>query len=137
MTRRALGVALGLVVVGVLVVSLDDQDGVPSVQSYPSVQALGQDIRAHGIGCSRVYPVRGPRPLWADHDAANCEVGSAAVTLHAWKDVSPPPTYLEKSRHESWVVGPNWLVASTNRLAAVQVALAIGGDLVLQAIAHT
>jgi hypothetical protein len=28
------------------------------------------------------------------------------------------------------VVGPNWLVATTNRLAAVQVAMVIGGDLI-------
>jgi len=60
----------------------------------------------------------------------NCEVGSAAVTLHTWKGVSPP-TYLgEPSRHFPWVVGPNWLVATTNRLAAIQVAMVIGGDLI-------
>jgi hypothetical protein len=28
------------------------------------------------------------------------------------------------------VVGPNWLVATTNRLAAIQVAMVIGGDLI-------
>ena len=106
--------------------ALGDQDEM--ISSYSSVQALGRDINAHDIGCPRLYPIRGP--LFADHDALNCEVGSAAVTLHAWKDVFPP-TYLgEPSRHESWVVGPNWLVAATNRFAAVQVAMVIGGDLI-------
>ena len=127
MVRRVVGVAVGLLVIGALGLALGDRD--ETIPSYSSVQALGRDINARGIGCSRVYPVRGPG--WADHDAANCEVGSAAVTLRAWKDVSPPPMDLgEPSRHESWVIGPNWLVAATNRLAAIQVAMVIGGDLI-------
>jgi len=127
MTRRVVGVAILLVVIGVLGLVLGNRDEV--ISSYSSVQALGRDINAHGIGCSRLYPIRGP--LFSDHDAANCEVGSAAVTLHAWKDVSPPPIDLgERSRHGSWVVGPNWLVAATNLFAAVQVAMVIGGDLI-------
>ena len=140
MVRRVVGVAVGLVVIGALGLALGD--GNETVASYPSTQALAQDIHAHGIGCSRLYPIRapgwaGPVPSWADrvpgwanHNAVNCEVGSAAVTLHTWKGVSSP-TYLgEPSRHFPWVVGPNWLVATTNRLTAVQVAKAIGGNLI-------
>jgi hypothetical protein len=126
MVRRVVGVAAGLVVIGALGLALGDRD--EKVPSYPSTEALGGDISAHGIGCARVYPIRGP--LFADHDAVNCEVGSAMVTLHVW-GVSPPPIDLgEASRHTPWVVGPNWLVATTNRLAAIQVAMVIGGDLI-------
>jgi hypothetical protein len=127
MGRRVVGVTILLVVIGMLGIALGGRD--ETISSYSSVRALGRDIDAHGIGCSRVYPVCVPG--WADHDAANCEIGSAAVTLHVWEKVSPPPIILgEASRHVSWVVGPNWLVATTNRLAAVQVAMVIGGNLI-------
>ena len=125
MVRRVVGVAVGLVVIGALGLALGDGD--ETVASYPSTQALARDINAHGIGCSRVYPSR--LPIWADHDAAACQVGSATVTLHVWKGVSPPIDLGEASRHTPWVVGPNWLVATTNRVAAVQVAMVTGGDL--------
>jgi hypothetical protein len=130
MGRRVVGVAIALGVIGVLGLAYGDRDEM--ISSYSSVQALGRNINAHGIGCSRVYPTRGRG--WADHDAANCEVGSAAVTLHEWKGVFPPTYLREPSRHESWVVGPNWLVAATNRFAAVQVAMVIGGDLMPEEI---
>jgi hypothetical protein len=105
-------VAVSLGVIGALGFALGDRD--EKVPSYPSTQALGRDINAHGIGCARVYPIR--TLILADHDAANCEVGSATVTLNVW-GVSPPPIDLrEASRHAPWVVGPNWLVATTNRL---------------------
>jgi hypothetical protein len=125
MVRRAVGVAVALVVVGGLGLALGDPD--KTIASYPSTQALARDISAHGIGCSRVYPSR--LRVWADHDAAACQVGSATVTLHVWKGVSAMTGLGEASRHVSWVVGPNWLVATTNRLAAVQVAMVTGGDL--------
>jgi hypothetical protein len=126
MVRRVVGVAVGLVVIGALGLALGDRD--ETISSYSSVQALGRDINAHGIGCSRVYPSR--LQIWADHDAAGCQVGSATVTLHVWKGVSPPIDLGEASRHTPWVVGPNWLVATTNRVAAVQVAMVTGGDLI-------
>ena len=125
MGRRVVGVAIALVVVGALGLALSDQD--QSLTSYSSVRALGRDINAHGIGCSRVYPVR--TLGWADHDAGTCQVGPVSVTLHTWNSVSPLKRLGEPSRHVSWVVGPNWLVATTNRQAAVQVAMVIGGDL--------
>jgi hypothetical protein len=125
MVRRVVGVAVGLVVVGGLGLALGDMD--ETVPSYSSTQALGRDINAHGIGCSRIYPSR--LGTWADHDAAGCQVGSASLTLHVWKGVSAMTGLGKASRHVSWVVGPNWLVATTNRLAAVQVAIVIGGDL--------
>jgi hypothetical protein len=126
MVRRIVGVAVGLGVIGALGFGLGDRG--EKVPSYPSTQALGRDISAHGIGCARVYPIR--TLFLADHDAANCEVGSATVTLNVW-GVSPPPIDLgEASRHAPWVVGPNWLVATTNRLAAIRVAMVIGGDLI-------
>jgi hypothetical protein len=126
MVRRVVGVAVGLVVIGALGLALGDRD--ETISSYSSVQALGRDINAHGIGCSRVYPSR--LQIWADHDAAGYQVGSATVTLHVWKGVSPPIDLGEASRHTPWVVGPNWLVATTNRVAAVQVAMVTGGDLI-------
>ena len=98
----------------------------------PRRRLLRQDIDAHGIGCSRIYPSR--LGTWADHDAAACQVGSASLTLHVWKGVSPPINVGEASRHVAWVVGPNWLVATTNRFAAVQVAMVIGGDLIPEEI---
>jgi hypothetical protein len=110
MVRRVVGVAVGLVVVFALGLAFDDQD---QTTSTPRPRALGRDIDAHGIGCSRIYPSR--LRLWADHDAAGCQVGSASLTLHVWKGVSPPMGLGEASRHVSWVVGPNWLVATTNR----------------------
>ena len=126
MVRRVVGVTVGLVVIGALGLALGDRD--ETVASYPSTQALARDISAHGIGCARVYPIR--TLFLADHDTATCEVGSATVTLNVW-GVSPPPIDLgEASRHAPWVVGPNWLVATTNRLAAIQVAMVIGGDLI-------
>jgi hypothetical protein len=78
MVRRVVGVAVGLVVIGALVLALGDRD--ETIPPHPSTQALGRDIDAHGIGCSRIYPAR--FRFWPDDDAANCEVGSAAVTLH-------------------------------------------------------
>jgi hypothetical protein len=130
MVRRVIGLAVGLVVIGALGLALGDRD--ETIPSYSSTQALGRDIDAHGIGCSRIYPSR--LGTWADHDAAGCQVGSASLTLHVWKGVSPPINLGEPSRHVSWVVGPNWLVASTNRFAAVQVAMVIGGDLIPEEI---
>ena len=112
--HRCLGLALG------------DRD--ETAPSFSSTQALAGDIDAHGIGCSRVYP--NDLRIWADHDAAVCEVGSATVTLHVWKGFARPTDLGEASRHTPWVVGTNWLVATTNRLAATQVAMVIGGDLV-------
>jgi hypothetical protein len=126
MVRRVVGVTVGLVVIGALGIAFGDRH--ETVASYPSTQALARDISAHGIGCSRVYPSR--LQIWADHDAAACQVGSATVTLHVWKGVSPPIDLGEASRHTPWVVGPNWLVATTNRVAAVQVATVTGGDLI-------
>lgn len=130
MIRRVIGAAIGLAIVAALGLVPDDQN---KTQPYASVGSLGGAIKAHGIGCSRIYPAR--FQFWPDDDAATCEVGSAAVTLHTWKNASSPPTYLgEPSRHVSWVVGPNWLVAATNRFAAVQVAMVIGGDLIPEEI---
>jgi hypothetical protein len=126
MGRRVVAVAIALVVIGALGLALGEQDEM--ISSYSSVQALGRDINAHGIGCSRLYPSR--LQIWADHDAAGCEVGSATVTLHVWTGVSAMTGLGEASRHTPWVVGPNWLVATTNRVAAVQVAMVTGGDLI-------
>lgn len=126
MVRRIVGVAVGLVVIGTLGLAFGDQD--ETSHSYSSTQALAHDIDAHGIGCSRIYP--SDLLIWADHDAAGCLVGSASLTLHVWKGVGRPTDLGEASRHVPWVVGPNWLVATTNRLAAIQVAMVIGGDLI-------
>jgi hypothetical protein len=129
MVRRVVGVGVGLVVIGAIGLALGDGD--ETIPSYSSTQALGRDIDAHGIGCSRIYPSR--LGTWADHDAAGCQVGSASLTLHVWTGVSQLiglGVAGEASRHISWVRGPNWLVATTNRLAAVQVAMVIGGDLI-------
>jgi hypothetical protein len=126
MVRRVVGVGVGLVVIGAIGLALGD--GHETIPSSSSTQALGRDIDAHGIGCSRIYPSR--LGTWADHDAAGCQVGSASLTLHVWKGVSPPANLGEACRHVSWVVGSNWLVATTNRLAAIRVAMVIGGDLI-------
>jgi hypothetical protein len=129
MVGRVVGVAVGLVVIGALGLAIGD--GHETVHSYSSTQALGRDIDAHGIGCSRIYPSR--LQIWADHDAAACQVGSASLTLHVWRGVSQPVglgVAGKASRHISWVRGLNWLVATTNRLAAIQVAMVIGGDLI-------
>jgi hypothetical protein len=126
MVRRIVGVTVGLVVIGALGFALGDRD--EKVPSYHSTRALGRDISAHGIGCARLYPIR--TLFLPDHDVANCEVGSAAVTLHVWTGVSAMTGLGEASRHAPWVVGPNWMVATTNRLAAIQVAMVIGGDLI-------
>jgi hypothetical protein len=45
-------------------------------------------------------------------------------------DTVPPIDLGEASRHAPCVVDPDWLVATTNRLAAIQVAMVIGGDLI-------
>ena len=129
MVTRVVGIGVGLVVIGAIGLALGD--GNETIPSYSSTQALGRDIDAHGIGCSRIYPSR--LGTWADHDAAGCQVGSASLTLHVWTGVSQPiglGVAGEASRHISWVRGPNWLVATTNRFAAIQVAMVIGGDLI-------
>ena len=129
MVTRVVGIGVGLVVIGAIGLALGD--GNETIPSYSSTQALGRDIDAHGIGCSRIYPSR--LGTWADHDAAACQVGSASLTLHVWTGVSQPiglGVAGEASRHISWVRGPNWLVATTNRFAAIQVAMVIGGDLI-------
>ena len=71
MVRRVVGVTVGLALIGALGFALGDR--AERVPSYPSTQAMGRDINAHGIGCSRLFPIRGP--LFADHDAVTCEVG--------------------------------------------------------------
>lgn len=114
MVRRVVGVAVGLVVIVALGLAPGDRD--ETAPSYSSTQALAGDIYAHGIGCSRVYPI--DLQISADHDAAVCEVGSATVTLHVWKDVARPTNLGEAARHTPSVVGTNWLVATTNQLAA-------------------
>ena len=65
---------------------------------------------------------------------AVCEVGSANVTLHSFENAVPLRRLGKPSRRSgvSWVVGPNWLVATMSRTAAEQVSLAIGGDLIPQ-----
>lgn len=136
MKRRALGVALGLVVVGALGLALAYRDVVSSVPSYASVEALGRDINGHGIGCLRLYSAYqagGPR---VGVDAATCLVGSAPSTLYVYEDVSLRGQLVGEPTARSWVVGPNWWVVTTSRPAAIAVAWATGGDLVPQASAH-
>lgn len=128
MVRRIVGVAVGLVVVGALGLALGDRDEM--ISSYSSVQALGRDIYAHGIGCPRLYSAYqagGPR---VGVDAATCLVGSAPITLYVYEDVSLRGQLVGEPTARSWVVGPNWWVVTTSRLAAVQVAMVIGGDLI-------
>ena len=127
MTRRVIGAAIGLAVVAALGLALDDPN---KTQSYASVESLGGAIKAHGIGCSRLYPTRSvTRP---GEDRAVCEIGPATITLHTYQDVSLLRRFDHPSLRSgvSWVVGPNWLVATMNRPAALQVALAIGGELI-------
>ena len=126
MIRRVVGMAVALVVVGGLGLALSSGSGRPS---YSSVEALGHDIHAHGIGCPRLYSAYqagGPR---VGVDAATCLVGSATVTLYVYE----APAVLERPgepTYRSYVVGPNWKVVTRSRPAALQVTLAIGGDLI-------
>jgi hypothetical protein len=126
MIRRVVGVAVALLVVGGLGLALSSGSGSPS---YSSVEALGHDIHAHGIGCPRLfsaYQAGGPR---VGVDAATCLVGSATVTLYVYQ----APAVLARPReptYRSYVVGPNWEVVTISRPAALQVTLAIGGDLI-------
>jgi hypothetical protein len=128
MGRRVVGFAIALGVIGVLGVTLGDRD--ETISSYSSVQALGRDINAHGIGCPRVRPAGFLGPV--GHEAATCQVGSATITLHTFEDVPPLEEWGEPTPRTgvSWVVGPNWLVATMDRPAAIQVASVIGGDLI-------
>jgi hypothetical protein len=128
MVRRVVGVAVGLVVIGALGLTSGDRGAV--VSSYSSVQALGRDINAHGIGCPRVRPARFFGPV--GHEAATCQVGSATITLHTFAGVPPVEEWGEPTPRTgvSWVVGPNWLVATMDRPAAIQVASVIGGDVI-------
>lgn len=64
MVRRVVGVAVGLVVIVALGLAPGDRD--ETAPSYSSTQALAGDIDAHGIGCSRVYPI--DLQISADHD---------------------------------------------------------------------
>lgn len=64
MVRRVVGVAVGLVVIVALGLAPGDRD--ETAPSYSSTQALAGDIYAHGIGCSRVYPI--DLQISADHD---------------------------------------------------------------------
>jgi len=126
MIRRVVGVAFALMVVGALGLALANGSGRPS---YSSVEALGHDIYARGIGCPRLYSAYqagGPR---VGVDAATCLVGSATITLYAYEDVSVLERLGEPSAR-SLVVGRNWLVVTMSRPVAMQVALAIGGDLI-------
>lgn len=128
MIRRAVGVAIGLVVIGGLGLVLGDRDEM--ISSYSSVQALGRDINAHGNGCLRLYSAYqagGPR---VGVDAATCLVGSAPITLYVYQDVSLRGQLVGEPTARSWVVGPNWWVVTTSRPAAIAVASATGGDLV-------
>jgi hypothetical protein len=126
MVRRVVGLAVGLAFIGALGLALNGWN--EAIPPYSSTRALGRDIDAHGIGCSRIYPSR--LWMWRDHDAAGCQVGSASLTLHVWKGARPAGSLGEASRHVSWVVGPNWLAATTNRLTAIKVAIVTGGDLI-------
>lgn len=126
MSRRAIGVAIGLVIVGALGLLLGDRS---ETQSYSSVEALGGDIHAHGIGCPRLhsaYQAGGPR---VGVDAATCLVGSATITLYVYEDVSVLER-LGEPTYRSYVVGPNWKVMTVSRPVGLQVALVIGGDLI-------
>lgn len=126
MVRRVVGVAVGLVVIVALGLAPGDRD--ETAPSYSSTQALAGDIYAHGIGCSRVYPI--DLQISADHDAALCEVGSATVTLHVWKGVARP-TNLGRRRvtPRRWLVPTGWWRRRINS-PQPQVAAVIGGDLI-------
>jgi hypothetical protein len=128
MVRRVVGLAVGLVVIGALGLAIGDRD--ETVPSYSSTQALGRDINAHGLGCIRLRPAPFLGPV--GHEAATCQVGSATITLHTFGDVPPLEEWGEPTSRTgvSWVVGPNWLVATMDRPAATQVASVIGGDLI-------
>ena len=126
MGRRVVAVAFALMVVGALGLALANGSGRPS---YSSVEALGDDIYAHGIGCPRLYSAyqaRGPR---VGVDGATCLIESDTITLYAYEDASVLER-LGKPSVRSFVIGRNWLVVTMSRPAALQVALAIGGDLI-------
>jgi hypothetical protein len=128
MVRRVVGVAIGLIVIGGLGLALGNRD--ETIPYYFSVQAFGRDINARGIGCPRLYPAPFPGPV--GHEAARCQVGSDWVTLHTFEDVPPVDEWGKPTSRTgvTWVVGPNWLVATMHRPAAIQVAMVIGGDLI-------
>jgi hypothetical protein len=54
MVRRIVGVAVGLGVIGALGFALGDRD--EKVPPYPSTQALGREINAHGIRVRSCLP---------------------------------------------------------------------------------
>ena len=126
MIRRAVGIAGILALVAALGLSLTVEDG---ARSHRSLKALGRDIAADGAGCSRIYPTG--VISWTDRESGTCLVGQKAVTLHRFNDISVMDDLEEPSLRSgvTWVVGPNWLVATMDRPAAVRVMLAIGGEL--------
>lgn len=128
MNRAALGAVIGLMAVGALVLAIADRNQTAS--AYPSVEALGRDINLRGVGCDRLYPTRSVTRV--GEEMVTCLVGSDVVTLHTFNDVSLPQELDEPSPRSgvAWVVGPNWLVATMSRPAAVRVASAIGGDVI-------
>jgi hypothetical protein len=128
MIPRGIGVAIGLLVVGVLGFALNDR---PGSRPYSSVEALGRDISAHGIGCPRLYSAYQAGGPKVGVDAAICLVGSATITLYVYEDVSVLER-LGEPTYRTYVVGPNWQVVTRSRPAAAQLALAIGGDLIPQ-----
>ena len=128
MRRRALGVTIAILAVAALGITID---GRKEDIVYPTIEALQRDLHAHDIGCPRLYPT-GLLDTGAMHRAESCYVGSSWVTIHTYADGSKSRRLEEPSQRSgvSWAVGPNWLVATTDRPTAARVALAIGGDLI-------
>jgi hypothetical protein len=130
MVRRVVGVAVGLVVIGALGLALADR--YETIPPYPDPgSGTGYRRTRHRVlshlpppvfGLGRTATLRTVRSGLLRH-APHVEGRLSAADI--------PTTYLgEPSRRVSWVVGPNWLVVATNRLAAIRVAMVIGGDLI-------
>jgi hypothetical protein len=124
-SRTALAVAALLIVTGGIAFVELARPSAPDPVMYSSAQSLAWAIHAAGVGCDTAGSSLSSLP---GQDIALCSIDRVSTTLTVYEDPDivdafGPPT---RSPGITWVVGPNWVVA-TDRTRAVKVQAAIGG----------
>jgi hypothetical protein len=105
-----------------------------ATKSYGSPTELQQALNDAGLGCDAIGPMIGIPRTHKEPRSGICDVNGEQVTLLV--GATPHGTSLVRQMPDpkhwgnvTWVRGPNWIVATSHRDAAIAVQHALGGEL--------